>query len=254
MKLSFTGRRALVTGGNSRLGLELSRKMIEAGIFPTLTSRSEKGKAEIDRCLSECEGRYAHRYMDLSEPASIAEALSGMDEGIDYLVDLAQSDYEALVAAADPGKVAGYFAENVASRADLLKRVSRIMMKKRRGRLLFISSAAANRSDAGQGFYASAKLACEALYRNLGIELGGRGITTVSLRPGFVAAGRGERFLSQNREQAKVRVKAKIPAGRILTAEEVAETILFFLSDSARGFNATEILMDGGLSAGKMKE
>ncbi len=250
MKLSFTGRRALVTGGNSRLGLELSRKMIEADLFPILTARSEKGKEEIDRCLSEFEGRYARLHMDLSQPASIAEALSGMDEGIDYLVDFAQSDFEALVAAADPAKVAGYFAENVASRADLLKRVSRIMMKRRRGRLLFISSAAANRSDAGQGFYAAAKLACEALYRNLGIELGGRGITTVSLRPGFVAAGRGEKFISENRR----RVEAKVPTGRVLTAEEVAETILFFLSDSARGFNATEILMDGGLSAGKTKE
>jgi 3-oxoacyl-[acyl-carrier protein] reductase len=42
-----------------------------------------------------------------------------------------------------------------------------------------------------------------------------------------------------------------MPTGRILTAAEVAETIMFFLSDSASGFNAAEINLDGGFSASK---
>ncbi len=47
------------------------------------------------------------------------------------------------------------------------------------------------------------------------------------------------------------KVLGKVPMKRALTAEEVSETILFYLSDSASGFNATEISLDGGLTAGK---
>ena len=106
---------------------------------------------------------------------------------------------------------------------------------------------AAVRPNPGQGFYAAAKVASEALYRNLGLELGGRGITTVTLRPGYIDEGRGRAFLESRGDSAL----AKVPIGRPLTSQEVAETILFYLSDSAGGVNATEISMDGGLTAGK---
>ena len=121
------------------------------------------------------------------------------------------------------------------------------MLKKKRGRLVFVSSSAADRPNPGQGFYAASKLASEALYKNLGLELGGRGITTVTLRPGYVDAGRGKKYLQTRKEE----VLRMVPIKRAITGAEVAETILFFLSDSAAGFNATEIALDGGLTAGK---
>ncbi len=121
------------------------------------------------------------------------------------------------------------------------------MLKKRKGRLVFISSTAARRSNPGQGFYAAAKLASEALYRNMGIELGGRGVTAVIVRPGYVDAGRGKVYM----EAEGGKILAKTPIKRVITQEEVAETILFLLSDGAAGINATEIAIDGGLTAGK---
>jgi len=121
------------------------------------------------------------------------------------------------------------------------------MLVNKRGRLIYVSSSAASKPNPGQGFYAAAKLASEALYRNLGLELGGRGITTVTLRPGYIGEGRGRVFLETFGEKAL----GKVPMNRALTAEDVSETILFYLSDSASGFNATEISIDGGLTAGK---
>ena len=121
------------------------------------------------------------------------------------------------------------------------------MLKKKKGRLIFVSSTAADMPNPGQGFYAAAKLASEALYRNLGLELGDRGITTVSLRPGYIDSGRGREYIKTRGED----VLEMVPIKRALTGTEVAETILFLLSDSAAGFNATEISLDGGLTAGK---
>jgi 3-oxoacyl-[acyl-carrier protein] reductase len=138
-----------------------------------------------------------------------------------------------------------YFTENISFRAEVLKTAGRIMLRKRKGRLVFISSTAAARPNPGQGFYAAAKLASEALYRNMGLELGGRGITTVILRPGYVNAGRGRAYMEEKN------VLEAVPIKRAVTKEEIAETVLFLLSESAAGMNATIITMDGGLTYGK---
>jgi 3-oxoacyl-[acyl-carrier protein] reductase len=81
----------------------------------------------------------------------------------------------------------------------------------------------------------------------MGLELGERGVTTVILRPGYIEAGRGRIYLQkQNRK-----ILEMTPIKRAITGEEIAQTILFLLSDSAAGINATEISIDGGLTAGK---
>lgn len=247
MKLSFSGNRALIAGGSSRIALILAERLMEVGIFPILTARSPKSLEMISEHLWAYGGRFDTVHLDLAAPESIEAAFSSMGDELDYLVDFAQSDYESLVASADSEKTAKYFTENISSRAELVKRAARLMLKKRRGRLLFVSSTAANIPNPGQGLYAASKLASEGIYRNLGIEMAGRGITTLSLRPGYVDAGRGKFYLREKSEEAL----KKVPVKRALSGDEVAETILFFLSESARGFNAVEIIMDGGLSAGK---
>ena len=121
------------------------------------------------------------------------------------------------------------------------------MLSRRRGRMVYVSSTAAGRPNPGQGFYAAAKLACEALYRNLGIEMAAKGITTVIVRPGYVDSGRGERFIANLDEPRK----GQWPAGWVLTAEQVAGQIVYLLSEQAQGLNATALTLDGGMTAGK---
>jgi 3-oxoacyl-[acyl-carrier protein] reductase len=152
-----------------------------------------------------------------------------------------------LVASVDSAAARSFFEANVANRCEVIQRVTRHMVGHGNGRMVYLSSAAAGRPNPGQGFYAAAKCATEALYRNVGLELAARGITTATLRPGYVDAGRGRRFLQKRAETAL----AKVPLGRALTVKEVAASILFLLSDEAVGFNATVLTMDGGLCAGK---
>lgn len=247
MKLSFSGKRVLVLGGSCDLALTLAACLVEEGLFPVLTYRSGEGRRRIEAGLADRQGKYEAAFLDLSEPDSIGPLFQKAGADPDYLVDFAQGDLEGFIASADQDVVARYVAENIALRAAVLKEAARLMLKKRRGRLVFVSSAAALRANPGQGYYAAAKLASEALYRNLGLEMGKRGITTVSLRPGYVDAGRGREFLQEGGKE----LLKKIPAGRALTGKEVAEAIMFLMSDGAAGFNATEIVMDGGFTAGK---
>ena len=240
--MKFTGNRALILGGSCDLAITLARCMIEAGLFPILTYRSEKGLEYITKSLKTSKREYSAFLLEFGNRDSMNSLFRQTGDNIDYMIDFVHGNFESLIASADVDRIYSYFAENVSFRAEIVKRVARIMMKNKRGRLIYISSSAAARPNPGQGFYAAAKLASEAIYKNLGLELGGHGITTITLRPGYIDSGRGRQFIRAHTHE----VFNKTPIKRALTKKEVAETILFYLSDSAAGFNATEISMNGG--------
>ena len=240
-------RRTLILGGSCDLALGLAGTLVEEGGFPILTFRNDKGKDLIHQSLNGVAGGYDVLHLDLGQIPTIAALDSVLAEGIDHMVDFAQEDLEGLVPTVDTGAMASFVETNIANRAAVIQRVSRAMVSRRKGRMAYVSSTAAGRPNPGQGFYAAAKQASEALYRNVGLELAHRGVTTVTLRPGYVNAGRGQHYLKKNAELAL----AKVPLGRALEVKEVVDTIVFLLSDSAIGFNATVLTMDGGLSSGK---
>ena len=244
MNWKFSGTRALVLGGTCELALTLASLMIKSSLFPILTYRNDNGLNAIKKSLPHLEGKYDACYLDLGNRDLLNALFSHIGNDLDFVVDFAQGNYESLIAQADGDAVYRYFSENVSSRAEVLKIAGRVMLRKRKGRLVFISSTASARPNPGQGFYAAAKLASEALYRNMGLELGKRGITTVILRPGYVNAGRGKEYL----QVQDGKILETVPIKRAMTREDIAETILFLLSDSASGLNATEITMDGGLT------
>ena len=247
MKLSFAGNRALILGGSCDLATCLAGYMVQSELFPVLTFRNKQGSERISARMASFAGKYEALFFDLAQPESIDCLFSEINDDLDFLIDFAQGDLEALIGSVNIEEMERYFSQNVSSRARVLRNTARIFLKKKRGRLIYISSTAAQRANPGQGFYAAAKSASEALYRNLALELANRGITAVTLRAGYIDSGRGRGFI----QAAQKDVLSKVPISRPLTCNEVAESILFFLSESSKGFNATEIIMDGGLTAAK---
>jgi 3-oxoacyl-[acyl-carrier protein] reductase len=239
-------KRGILVGGTCELALTLAGLLIRQGTTPVLTYRSDRGRGAIRELLGPPGGRYETRRLDFADGKSLAALFAPDDPPFDFLVDFAQGEYEALIAAADDEAVSSFFAENVSFRAALLKRITRGMLRRKRGRLVYVSSAAAENPATGQGFYAAAKLASEALYRTVGLEMGERGITTVILRPGYCDAGRGRSFLEKNGE-----CLGRVPIRRALAATEIAEAVVYLLSDGAVGINGSVITMDGGLASGK---
>jgi 3-oxoacyl-[acyl-carrier protein] reductase len=247
LRLHYSGKRALILGGSCDMGLALAEAMTASDLFPLLTYRDVHGRERIDERLGALGREYATVHLELKVPLESGRLQELFDQGVDYLVDLAHGELEGLVAAVDGSVLGEYFYTHITARAAVIQQVTRAMLSRRNGRLVFISSTAAERPHPGQGFYAASKQAAEALYRNLGLELAGRGVTTAILRPGYVNTGRGQRYL----EQHGTPVLSKVPLGRALTVAEVAHAIMFLLCDEAVGFNATTLTMDGGLSAGK---
>jgi len=232
-------RSVLVLGGTCDIAMTLAPMLISGGITPVLTYRNSSGSEKIDSSLKEYKGLYEKIQIDLSHKESLT-AIAPCE--FSYMVDLAHTDYESLIAAANPERVTEYYQTNVVNRSILLKEVSRKMLARKFGRLIYLSSTAAERQNPGQGFYSSTKMANEALYKNIGIELARKGITSVSIRAGYIQSGRGSEYLEKN---------TAIRKEFILTQNEICETIIFLLSKNAHKINATEIIIDGGFTAVK---
>jgi len=247
--VNFSGKNVLVVGGSCEMALALFPLLTDVGLFPVLTFRSEEGKKRIRQAPGSKHSTPC--FFDLKkalDPDGFSDLDAHFQEGgPDYLVDFAHGNLESLIATAATEDVGRYLHENVTCRAALVKWAARRMMANRFGRMLYVSSTAAVLQNGGQGFYAASKKACEALYQGIGIEMAKKGITTAILRPGYVSAGRAKGFMEAN----EAWVRQKIPIGRAVTPTEVAETLLFLLSDAAKPINATAITMDGGLTACK---
>lgn len=250
----------LILGGSSELGIALAKEALTAGYEVVTTFASETGRERLARAVADFEtgrcGSQATSWRAVALPFGDSMALSLLISELHgrcrHFVDFAHTDYESLVAAAQPSDVETYFRLNVSARAEIIREVARMMLARPRseairGRMIYVSSTAAALVNPGQGFYAAAKLASEALYRGLGVELGGRGITTSILRLGYVAAGRAAR--SSERHGASF--VARIPTRRLLPLVDVARTVLFLLSEAGSTMNANVTTLDGGLTACK---
>lgn len=244
MRLTYDGP-VLLLGGGCTLGLAVAAALRAEGAVVLAVCGSEAGRracagADIPvEPLGEAE----------SLPQRCAERLGALPG---HLLDLRHSRREHLLAGMSPAEIEAWASEDIALRARILRAVTRAMLIRRSGRCVFVSSSAASRPSPGQGWYAAAKLAGEALFRSAGTELAGRGITACSARLSWLDVGRGRDFLADGK--AARRVASAMPSGRLLRLEEAVGPLIFLLSCEASGINACTVDIDGGLGAVKQME
>ncbi len=142
----------MILGGTCDLALTLAERMIRTGLFPTLTFRDDVGRAAISERLRAYEGRYAALELAMTPDSPPHDGRFRQTVGrLDFWVDFAQGEMDALVAGADEADVRGYVGQNIACRAALLKQAARMMLENRRGRMVFISSTATARAEPRPG-------------------------------------------------------------------------------------------------------
>ena len=123
------------------------------------------------------------------------------------------------------------------------KGVLKLMLKKRWGRIVNITSASAAIGNKGQSNYAAAKSGIEAFSRTLAKEVGSRGITVNCVSPGYVETD----MTNSLTELQKKRIVKQIPLNRIGEAKEVAKLINFIVSDKGSYITGQTIHINGGL-------
>jgi NAD(P)-dependent dehydrogenase (short-subunit alcohol dehydrogenase family) len=130
--------------------------------------------------------------------------------------------------------------------------VARRMEARGRGSIVVISSPAAVETYEGQTHYAAAKAGVQMLALGLAWELGGAGVRTNLVSPGWIETELNREYLWAEPD-LRERIVRQIPLGRTGTPDDVARAVVWLCTEEAGYVNGAVLRVDGGLLAGRVK-
>ena len=132
---------------------------------------------------------------------------------------------------------------NLTGAFQMTRAATRRLMKSKRGRLINITSVVGLMGNAGQANYAASKAGLVGFTKAVARELAGRGVTVNAVAPGYITTD----MTAELPEGAAEELQARIPLGRLGTADDVADVVLFLASEEAGYVTGQVIPVDGGM-------
>jgi 3-oxoacyl-[acyl-carrier protein] reductase len=235
---------ALVTGAATGIGRACARALADAGFEIAVHYRSSQGPA--DELVAEL-GRGFTIQADLSEPEGVEIVYGALKErgGLEVLVNNAGLCIDAPLFSAKLEDFELQVATNMRASWLLIRRLMRLMIRKKRGRIINISSVVGSTGNPGQGIYGMTKAALDNLTRTAAMELAERNILVNSVAPGFIETAMTDKLSDEVRES----ILARVPLGRLGSPEEVAEMVRF-LATSGSYCTGSVFHVNGGMYGG----
>lgn len=246
--MRFAGKVALITDGNSGIGLATTRQLVAEGARVAITGRDQ---AKLDAIAQELGGDVFPLQVDLGDPAAVesmasavAEAFGGLDilfanAGISESTPLGKTSAEAFDAV---------LRSNLTSVFLIVQSVAPIFNEG--GAIILNGSVMRSLGFPGSAAYAATKAGVSAMAKVFASELAPRGIRVNTVVPGATLAAvwtRGNRA-GRALDAADLAFSPSIPVGHLNTADEAARSVLFLASDAAAVITAAEIVVDGGMT------
>ncbi len=232
------GRSVLVTGGNRGIGLAIARSLAATGHRVTVTHRSGEPPEGLTGVIC-----------DVTDPASVDAAFTEVEKNqgpVEVLVANAGITDDTLLLRMSEDAFSSVLDANLTGSFRVAKRAASGMLRKRWGRMIFISSVVGLSGGAGQANYAASKAGLVGLARSIARELGSRNITANVIAPGFVDTDM-TRSLPEAR---RAEIIAQVPLRRYAAADEIASAVSFLASDAAAYITGAVLPVDGGLGMG----
>ena len=240
----LSGKTALVTGATGGIGGAVARRLHAQGAQLVLSGTRAESLAQLQGEL----GAGVHVVAcNLADSAAVealpktAETMLGAP--IDVLVNNAGITRDNLFLRMKDEEWDQVIAVDLTAAFRLSRAVLRGMMKKRWGRIISITSVVGAMGNPGQGNYAAAKAGLVGMSKSLAQEVASRGITVNCVAPGFIATA----MTAALSETQKAQIDARIPAGRMGTAEEIAAAVLFLASEEAGYITGQSLHVNGGM-------
>ncbi|MFF8773547.1 SDR family NAD(P)-dependent oxidoreductase [Kitasatospora sp. NPDC015120] len=245
----FTGRVALVTGGASGIGLAVARRLAAGGAAVAVADHDAEGARTAAAALEAAGARALAVEVDVTDPESVRAAVEATVTGLGALHLAVNNAGIAGVTAPtgeyDPQDWRRVLATNLDGVFHSLRYEIPAILAAGGGAVVNMASILGTNGFAGSPAYAAAKHGVVGLTKTAALEYAAHGVRINAVGPGFIDTP----LLSHADEATRAALVALHPAGRLGTAEEVAELTAFLLSDRASFIHGSYHLVDGAYAA-----
>jgi len=248
--MRLADKTAIVTGGSRGIGRAVALRLSQEGAKVAVTYNRGADAAEALVGEIRTAGGTAlavqHDAAEFANASDVVERIAGEWGKLDILVNNAGIIRDGLVIQMSDEDWAQVIQTNLTGTFAYCRAASLVMMKKRSGSIINVSSVAAQHSNKGQANYAAAKAGVEALTRTLAAEMAGRKIRVNAVAPGFIETD----MTTAVRNAAGDKILAAIPLKRYGAAADIAAAAAFLASDDSSYVTGQVLTVDGGLSLG----
>ncbi len=237
------GRTALVTGASGGIGAATARALAAQGARVGLSGTREA----VLEALAGDIGGAAVLPCNLGDSGA-ADGLVARAEAalgpLDILVSNAGVTRDGLVLRMRDEDWQAVLDINLTAGFRLVRSALRGMVRRRRGRIIAVSSVVGAAGNPGQANYAASKAGLVGMAKAAAAEVAGRGVTVNCIAPGFVDTAMTQALSGKQRAEAL----ARVPAGRFGLPEEVAAAAVFLASGEAAYVTGQTLHVNGGMA------
>ncbi len=248
--MKLEGKTALVTGGSRGIGRAVVQTLARAGakvafVYQSNAAAAEQLVAELKSTSTDVWGLQADVRSKSAADDTVQKVIEKWGK-LDILVNNAGVVRDTLLAMMTEEQWREVIDTNLSSVFNFCQAVTRPMMSARYGRIVNMSSVAAEVGNKGQTNYAASKGGVEGFTRCLAKELASRGVTVNAVAPGFIETD----MTAAVRNAAEAEIKKAIPARRLGQPDDIAQAVLFLVGDGASYITGQVLKVDGGLTLG----
>lgn len=240
----LTGRMALVTGATGGIGGAIARALHAQG---ATVSISGTRREVLDTLAGELKERVHVLPCNLSDAADVEALIPAAEKAmgqVDILVANAGITRDNLFVQLRDEDWNDVINVNLTATFRLARAATKLMMRKRFGRIIAITSVVGVTGNAGQGNYAASKAGLIGMMKSVGAEYARRNVTANCIAPGFIATPMTDALNEKQREA----VLGKVPAGRLGTPEDIAAAAVYLASNEAAYVTGQTIHVNGGMA------
>ncbi len=244
MDLNLEGKRGLVTGAAKGIGKAIAHEMAKEGMDLYLFDVIEDSLAQTAAEIREATGRtIVPVAVDITDSAELKRAYTSIaKDGLDALVNNAGISRDNLLIRMKEEDIDAVLNVNLAAAMKLAKLAVPTLLRSKAGRIVSLSSVIGLHGNSGQTSYAASKAGIIGFTKSLAKELASRAITVNAIAPGYIKTEMTEKLPDKIREA----LLQQIPLGHAAEPWDVAQVVMFLLSDSARYITGEVIRVDGG--------
>ena len=246
----LTGKIAIVTGGNQGIGLGITRGLAGAGATVVIANRRAAEGQKAAESLQKEGFNVIAIPTDVSQKASVAamvEKVMNEYKKIDILVNNAAVIIRKPLEDFEEDEWDTILNTNLRGLFLCCQLVGREMIKRKKGKIINISSVLSQVVQSGRGVYATAKAGVSHLTRALAMEWSKYNININAIGPGVTMTPINQKYFEENPDDLKKIIEG-IPIGREAYPRDYAGAAVFLASDASDYVTGQTLLVDGGLT------